>query len=70
VTQAGCGAICPSYCRECFGCYGPKERSNPASLSRHYAVNGSPTPQLVRLLRNFNAYAGDFAAASNDLAQP
>jgi coenzyme F420-reducing hydrogenase gamma subunit len=67
VTQAGCGAICPSYCRECFGCYGPKERSNPASLSRHYAATGSPEPQLVRLLRNFNAYSSDFAAASNEL---
>jgi coenzyme F420-reducing hydrogenase gamma subunit len=66
VTQAGCGAICPSYCRECFGCYGPKERSNPISLSRHYAATGAPAPQLVRLLRNFNAYAADFAIASDE----
>ena len=65
VTQAGCGAICPSYCRECFGCYGPKERSNPVSLGRHYAANGAPSGQLVRLLRNFNGYAPDFRAASD-----
>jgi coenzyme F420-reducing hydrogenase gamma subunit len=67
VTQAGCGAICPSYCRECFGCYGPKERANPISLSRHYESSGTPSLQLVQLLRNFNAYAPDFRAASDVL---
>ena len=30
VTQAGCGALCPSYARGCFGCYGPKETPNTA----------------------------------------
>jgi coenzyme F420-reducing hydrogenase gamma subunit len=67
VTQAGCGAICPSYCRECFGCYGPKENANPISLSRHYLATGNPSQQLVRLLRNFNGHAADFANASNAL---
>jgi sulfhydrogenase subunit delta len=67
VTQAGCGAICPSYCRECFGCYGPKERANTLSLSRHYTSTGTPPDQVVRLLRNFNAYAADFRAASESL---
>jgi len=69
VTQAGCGAICPSYNRECFGCYGPKERANPISLSGHYEATGTPSPQLVRLLRNFNGYAPDFRAASDALEQ-
>jgi coenzyme F420-reducing hydrogenase gamma subunit len=65
VTQAGCGAICPSFCRECFGCYGPKERANPVSLSAHCFATGKPSMQLVRLLRNFNGHATDFATASN-----
>jgi coenzyme F420-reducing hydrogenase gamma subunit len=65
VTQAGCGAICPSYNRECFGCYGPKERTNPVSLSSYYASHGAPPDQLVRLLRNFNGYAHEFRSASN-----
>jgi sulfhydrogenase subunit delta len=69
VTQAGCGAICPSYCRECFGCYGPKERPNPISLSRYYESTGTPSPQLVRLLRNFNGYAPDFRVASDAIEQ-
>jgi coenzyme F420-reducing hydrogenase gamma subunit len=67
VTQAGCGAICPSYCRECFGCYGPKERANPMSLSQHYLATGKPAMQLVRLLRNFNGHASDFSIASNGI---
>ena len=34
VTHAGCGALCPSYNRGCFGCYGPKETPNTGSLGR------------------------------------
>ena len=67
VTQAGCGAICPSYNRECFGCYGPKERANPVSLSGFYVDHGAPSPHVVRLLRNFNGYAPEFREASDKL---
>jgi coenzyme F420-reducing hydrogenase gamma subunit len=67
VTQAGCGAICPSYCRECFGCYGPKEQATSSGLAEYYAATGVSRPQLVRLLRNFNGGAADFASASTAL---
>jgi coenzyme F420-reducing hydrogenase gamma subunit len=60
VTQAGCGAICPSYNRECFGCYGPKERPNLISLTSYYENRGSEKGHLIRLTRNFNAYAPEF----------
>ncbi len=33
VTHAGCGALCPSYHRGCYGCYGPMETPNTASLA-------------------------------------
>ena len=33
VTHAGCGAICPSYGRGCYGCFGPAEDPNPTSLA-------------------------------------
>ena len=26
VTHAGCGAICPDYCRGCYACFGPRRR--------------------------------------------
>ena len=60
VTQAGCGAICPSFNRECFGCYGPKERPNLVSLTSYYENQGTEKSQLIRLTRNFNAYAPEF----------
>lgn len=64
VTQAGCGVICPSYNRECYGCFGPKEQPNVAGLSHYYRDRASPG-QLVRLLRNFNGSAEEFRQASN-----
>lgn len=67
VTQAGCGAICPAFTRECFGCFGPKEQANPASLSGHYADHGTDRGHLVRLMRNFSGYAAEFRDASNEL---
>jgi coenzyme F420-reducing hydrogenase gamma subunit len=60
VTQAGCGALCPSFNRECFGCYGPKEKPNLISLTRHYAEQGADGGHLLRLTRNFNGYAPEF----------
>ncbi|MGE5193999.1 MAG: oxidoreductase, partial [Deltaproteobacteria bacterium] len=35
ITQAGCGAICPSYDRGCYGCFGPAAQPNPVSLDTH-----------------------------------
>jgi coenzyme F420-reducing hydrogenase gamma subunit len=64
-TQAGCGAICPSYHRECYGCYGPQERVNLVSLGNHYVAAGVDRGHLVRLSRNFNGYAPGFREASN-----
>jgi coenzyme F420-reducing hydrogenase gamma subunit len=67
VTQAGCGAICPSYDRGCYGCYGPKEITNLVSLSSHYEHQGTERDHLVRLVRNFNGYAPEFRDESNRL---
>ena len=33
VTHAGCGALCPSYNRGCYGCFGPMETPNTPSLA-------------------------------------
>jgi coenzyme F420-reducing hydrogenase gamma subunit len=60
VTQDGCGIICPSFNRECYGCFGPKERPNLVSLTTFYESHGADRGHLVRLARNFNAYAPGF----------
>lgn len=67
VTQAGCGAICPDFNRECFGCYGPKEQSNLVSLTDFYGKHGGDRQHLLRLTRNFNAYALEFREMSDKL---
>jgi sulfhydrogenase subunit delta len=64
VTQAGCGALCPAYDRGCYGCFGPMESPNTASLGRGWEGLGASRPDLVRAFRSFNAYAPPFRAAS------
>jgi coenzyme F420-reducing hydrogenase gamma subunit len=61
VTHAGCGALCPSYNRGCYGCYGPMETPNTASLN---AWSGLEDQDLVRVYRTFNAASVPFQAAS------
>ena len=64
VTHAGCGAICPAYDRGCYGCYGPMESPNTASLSARMAELGSDDVDLVRVYRTFNAGSEAFSRAS------
>ena len=64
VTQAGCGAICPSFERGCYGCFGPMETPNTASLSSALHAGGLDDGTVMRLFRTFNATAPAFEAAS------
>jgi sulfhydrogenase subunit delta len=64
VTQAGCGAICPTYSRGCYGCFGPKETPNTSSLTDHWKNLGVADPDLVRAFRSFNACADAFRRES------
>ena len=54
VTHAGCGAICPAYNRGCYGCFGPKETPNTASLTRELHVLGMSDRDVDRVFRTFN----------------
>jgi sulfhydrogenase subunit delta len=66
VTHAGCGAICPSYDRGCYGCYGPMEDPNAASLSGWLETRlGADEVDLIRLYRTFNANAPAFREESD-----
>jgi len=64
VTHAGCGAICPSYDRGCYGCFGPMESPNTGALSARMSELGAGEIDLVRVYRTFNAGAEPFRAAS------
>ncbi len=64
VTQTGCGAICPSFNRGCYGCYGPMETPNTSSLSSRFLELGLTQHEILLAFRNFNAYAEPFRRES------
>jgi len=56
VTQAGCGAICPTVGRVCEGCYGPMSDANAPSLAREFMeLCGLSKDDVVQ---KFRKYAG------------
>jgi sulfhydrogenase subunit delta len=64
VTHAGCGALCPTYDRGCYGCYGPMESPNMSSLSRRLELLGLDRRDRTRFYRTFNANAPAFREES------
>ena len=65
VTQTGCGAICPSFHRGCYGCFGPQDNPNTPSLSAKLLELGMDPPTVKRFYRTFNANAPAFKAAAD-----
>ena len=63
VTHAGCGALCPAYNRGCYGCFGPMETPNTASLTRQLHVLGLDERDADRVYRTFNVRAFEQARA-------
>ncbi|UXA17334.1 oxidoreductase [Mycobacterium sp. SMC-4] len=66
VTHAGCGALCPTYGRGCFGCFGPMTAPNVGALLPILRINGMPTDAIDRAFATFAAAAPEFAERSRD----
>jgi len=65
VTQAGCGNLCPSVGRGCYGCFGPKETPNTGSLARWMTDElGCERRQVRDHFRGFTAAAEPFRKES------
>jgi coenzyme F420-reducing hydrogenase gamma subunit len=64
VTHAGCGAICPSFRRGCYGCYGPMETPNTGALAHEWRALGATSRDIARAFRTFNAAAEPFRKES------
>ena len=69
VTRTGCGALCPAYGRGCYGCFGPRESANTASLARWFA-NERDDPDVARLFAGFTAWSPPFRAAIDERGGP
>lgn len=57
ITRAGCGVLCPSMDRACYGCFGPKEGANIASLLGRFEEIGMTKKESSSLLDKMNTYA-------------
>lgn len=66
VTHAGCGALCPSFHRGCYGCFGPMENPNTDSLTARLRIWGQGNSQLIHAFRSFNAWAWQFRRAAEE----
>lgn len=64
VTHAGCGALCPSMSRGCYGCFGPAATPNTAALIPVLRRDGMSGADVERVFTTFNATR--FAAERND----
>jgi len=67
VTQAGCGALCPSFRRGCFGCYGPMEAANSDSLCQNLMTRGISKGETLRLLNGIAGWSEEFRSAVEKL---
>ncbi|MBB3604434.1 coenzyme F420-reducing hydrogenase gamma subunit [Mycolicibacterium sp. BK556] len=64
VTHAGCGALCPSYHRGCYGCFGPAAAPNTAALIPLLRRDGMSNSAVEQVFSTFNVTR--FAAERND----
>ncbi len=65
VTRAGCGALCPSLGRDCYGCYGPAENANTDALAAQFRALGLTPQSIVQRFQSINSQAPVFLAAAD-----
>lgn len=64
VTHAGCGALCPSYQRGCYGCFGPKETPQVLALTQWWEKDLKvPIDTIQKVLSNFQCASKAFQEA-------
>ena len=57
VTRAGCGVLCPSLERPCYGCFGPREGANIDALLNVFRKKGLSPHECSLLLDKMNTYS-------------
>lgn len=64
VTHAGCGALCPTYHRGCYGCFGPAATPNTTALVPLLHRDGLSDEEVDRVFSTFNVTR--FSVERND----
>lgn len=60
VTHAGCGALCPSFHRGCYGCFGPTPGADIEAMTGALRALGMGEEEILRLFHTFNAWSEGF----------
>jgi len=68
VTRTGCGALCPSKGRGCYGCFGPVPNADVDTMIPVLKPIESYPNETYQLLRYFTGYAPAFRQAADELA--
>jgi coenzyme F420-reducing hydrogenase gamma subunit len=70
VTRTGCGALCPGLGRACYGCFGPAELPNAASMARHFEQAGLARRDIARRFLFITSAAQPFAEIGQRYREP
>lgn len=62
VTGTGCGAICPAFGRDCYGCFGPSENPSTDALARRFQGLGLVDEDIARRFLFISNHAPAFEA--------
>ncbi len=60
ITMGGCGAICPSYGRGCYGCYGPAVDPQAPAMNRLFKELDLKPKDIQLLFKQFVNWAKGF----------
>ena len=63
VTRSGCGALCPRFGRDCYGCYGPAEACNSGAFGRRLMGLGLVNREIAERFWFINSGATEFLEA-------
>lgn len=64
VTMGGCNALCPSYNRGCYGCFGPMESPNTGALTEQLVHLGMSRAAIALAFDSYNGWAEPFREAA------
>jgi len=57
IMTEGCGALCPSYSRGCYGCFGPMIDPKPEALASRFEEMGLSKDEIALRLRSVSGWA-------------
>jgi coenzyme F420-reducing hydrogenase gamma subunit len=60
VTASGCGALCPSHGRGCYGCFGPSDDANLDSYASWLMAHNVDRANIGLLLKGANSQSPEF----------